>query len=321
MPEPAPNPPPPAPLPPDEIESRPNPDPNPALDPTGAAEDASIAADKPPAMPQEPTPMLDIHTPHESIHTWRDFFIHIATIVVGLCIAVCLEQTVEFFHHREQIARTREELSAERDLNRLHRYPRAVDVFRFEVAELVNNLVVLHYLQQHPGTPQEKLPGILLWRAYRTPFSDSAWETAQQSTIAALMPQDEVYRYSLLYSRTGEIAHSSEEIRLAIAQAGVYAVSDPDPSHLTPAQLATEVDLTDSALEDAFNLGRWLAALSGFDPSFTPAVTQSDLDNLSRLTESEKDPHLAAAIAITNARLPEDERLPIPASGAAQPQR
>jgi hypothetical protein len=44
--------------------------------------------------------MLDVHAPHQPIHTWKSFFIHIATIVVGLFIAVSLEQTVEFFHHR-----------------------------------------------------------------------------------------------------------------------------------------------------------------------------------------------------------------------------
>ena len=46
--------------------------------------------------------MLDVHAPHESVHTWRDFFIHIATIVVGLIIAVGLEQAVEAVHHRHQ---------------------------------------------------------------------------------------------------------------------------------------------------------------------------------------------------------------------------
>jgi hypothetical protein len=46
--------------------------------------------------------MLDVHPPHHPTHGWRDFFIHIATIVVGLLIAVGLEQTVEFFHHRHQ---------------------------------------------------------------------------------------------------------------------------------------------------------------------------------------------------------------------------
>jgi hypothetical protein len=46
--------------------------------------------------------MLDVHPPEHTPHSWRDFFIHIATIVVGLCIAVGLEQSVEAIHHRQQ---------------------------------------------------------------------------------------------------------------------------------------------------------------------------------------------------------------------------
>ena len=42
--------------------------------------------------------MLDVHPPHEAAHTWKDFFVHIATIVIGLLIAVGLEQTVEAIH-------------------------------------------------------------------------------------------------------------------------------------------------------------------------------------------------------------------------------
>ncbi len=34
--------------------------------------------------------MLDVHPPHAPTHTWKDFFIHIATIVIGLIIAVGL---------------------------------------------------------------------------------------------------------------------------------------------------------------------------------------------------------------------------------------
>src|ERR1700722_8066547 len=45
-------------------------------------------------------PMLDVHAPHESIQTWENFFIHIATIVIRLFIPVGIEQTVEVFHHR-----------------------------------------------------------------------------------------------------------------------------------------------------------------------------------------------------------------------------
>ena len=57
--------------------------------------------------------MLDVHMPHAT-HTWKDFFVHIATITVGLIIAVGLEQTVGAIHHlhrahelRTRPARTR----------------------------------------------------------------------------------------------------------------------------------------------------------------------------------------------------------------------
>jgi hypothetical protein len=46
--------------------------------------------------------MLDVHPPHAPTHTWKDFFIHIATIVIGLIIAVGLEQSVEAIHRHHQ---------------------------------------------------------------------------------------------------------------------------------------------------------------------------------------------------------------------------
>lgn len=56
----------------------------------------------PTAVQEHPKPMLEVHAPHEALHTWKGFFIHIAAIVVGLFIAVGLEQTVVYFHHRHQ---------------------------------------------------------------------------------------------------------------------------------------------------------------------------------------------------------------------------
>jgi len=46
--------------------------------------------------------MIDIHPPQKSDHTWKDFFIHIGTIAVGILIAICLEQTVELIHEHHQ---------------------------------------------------------------------------------------------------------------------------------------------------------------------------------------------------------------------------
>ena len=61
--------------------------------------------------------MLDVHPPHSATHTWKDFFIHIATIVIGLIIAVGLEQTVEALHHAHQRRALREALHRDTEIN------------------------------------------------------------------------------------------------------------------------------------------------------------------------------------------------------------
>ena len=61
--------------------------------------------------------MLDVHPPHHPTHTWRDFFIHIATIVIGLLIAIGLEQSVEAIHHRHQRDALTEHMRAEAERN------------------------------------------------------------------------------------------------------------------------------------------------------------------------------------------------------------
>ncbi len=62
--------------------------------------------------------MLDVHPPHHAANTWRDFFIHIATICVGLLIAIALEQSVEALHRHHQRNELRQELRTEAEENK-----------------------------------------------------------------------------------------------------------------------------------------------------------------------------------------------------------
>ncbi len=83
-------------------------DPNP-LAPEISPDLVPPPAETPPSetAPEEPAPMLDVHPAHHAAQSWRDFFIHIATIVIGLLIAIGLEQTVEYVHHRRLVTRKR----------------------------------------------------------------------------------------------------------------------------------------------------------------------------------------------------------------------
>ncbi|HEY4009684.1 MAG TPA: hypothetical protein VGM11_05995 [Acidobacteriaceae bacterium] len=62
--------------------------------------------------------MIDIHPPQHAAITRREFFIHLATVVLGILIAIGLEQTVELIHHRHQREQIEESLHNESLLNR-----------------------------------------------------------------------------------------------------------------------------------------------------------------------------------------------------------
>ncbi len=255
--------------------------------------------------------MLDVHPPHKSTHTWKDFLIHLATIVVGLMIAVGLEQTVEYLHHRHQLAETREALRAEREHNR-KAFADDIGEYRRQISALVNNLIVLRYLQQHPGTPQEKLPGILVWHAYRPNYSDAAWRTAQQSNVTALMPPQEVRANDVLYELLEKLDNVYETVWPEIVRARLYSVSDPDPSHLSLGQVAEEISYAEEALARQFSTAGNMARISALEQDFGPGLTRSEVSERLRSVEAESNPELAAAIAITNSRLPATEQFAIP---------
>jgi hypothetical protein len=260
---------------------------------------------------EHPQAMLDVHPPRAAAHTWQDFLIHILTISVGLLIAIGLEQTVEYFHHRHQVAETREALRVERDEN-IRAFAESVREFHRQTAALINNIIVLRYIQQHPGTPEARLPGILVWHAIPGSYSDSAWKTAQQSNVTALMPQDEVRHNDVLYSHIEDVANAFPVVWPTIVRARLYGVFDPDPTHLSPAQVEDEIALTQAALVSHFSEAAVLVQLGGFDPGFSGGPTKDELNSIMHVTDTERDPNLAEAIAVTNGRLPSASQLPIP---------
>jgi hypothetical protein len=220
--------------------------------------------------------MLDVHPPHESTHTWRDFFIHIATIVVGLLIAVGLEQTVEAIHHHHQIAETRQALRLEREENR-SRMTEYVANFKWESALLKNNMLILTTLQQHPGTPKDKLPGVLIWSMRRALFAHTAWDTAQQAGVLTLMPQDEVNADQVLYRAFDDISNANEEEWRALNAADSFLFRNPDPSRFTPVQINDEIGLTEKLMSLHFLQGNFLGYPSNLDSSFDPGPANDDL--------------------------------------------
>jgi hypothetical protein len=246
--------------------------------------------------------MLDVHAPHESVHTWRDFLLHIATIVIGLLIAVGLEQTVEFLHHRQQIAETREALRQEREENHKH-FATGVLYWREGVARIQNDLLVLRYLQQHPGTPQEKLPGVPIWNQNGTPAEFAVWDAALQTGVTSMMPREEVAEETHLYKSLHEIGERGGKVWHGINVAEQYTLTDSNPSHLSPSHLAEVIALTESIQTDQYLGGVDLENLSSTFHDFPPSVTFAELDQLRHRPDQQTKTLLAPAHAISDERV------------------
>jgi hypothetical protein len=120
--------------------------------------------------------MLDVHPPHHAATTWRDFFIHIATIVLGLIIAVGLEQTVEYFHHRHLGAEAHRALIEER---RADETSNEFNIFatRRHQQDLQRDLTILHALRAHQPLP----PGLFILRHIRYVYAEDNWRKIHQS--------------------------------------------------------------------------------------------------------------------------------------------
>ncbi len=139
--------------------------------------------------------MLEIHAPHESIHTWTSFFVHIATIVLGLFIAVGLEQSVEFFHHRHQLHKLQEDLQTEAaaNLERSALNLRHIDLDMSWLLQMRDRIEALRSGQakvfEYPQPP-DGYPGDPRGTD-RALIFESVWNHARQAALIGLLPPEE----------------------------------------------------------------------------------------------------------------------------------
>lgn len=249
--------------------------------------------------------MLDVHPvhgAHAAISGWRDFLVHIVIVAIGLGLAISLQQTVEYLHHRHQVAETRRALQQEVDENR-RTLAEQTRYWRQMVAELENNLLVFEYLQQRPGTPQDKLPGVLLWKGSALSFSTAVWDATHQSGVIALMPREEIEQYSALYETLDREWNMAVDAVMALLEAERYNLIDADPSRLSPEEVGTEIDLLLAALEKQWVMGTEMKNLVTARPDFPATVTQPELDRLRHSPDEATLKRLAAARAVSTERL------------------
>jgi hypothetical protein len=172
--------------------------------------------------------MLEAHAPHLAIHNWKDFFVHIATIVVGLFIAVGLEQTVEFFHHMHQRNALEEQMHEVfvTDVQFAATDVATLNAFRSYLVDLQKALAARRDGRPAPATPDSNDPrSVLLMNLPGL----APYEAAKQNATVALLSADRLRMYNRIDSQSGYLAAAMN--RMDEAMAAVNAFNDRfDPS-------------------------------------------------------------------------------------------
>ena len=222
--------------------------------------------------------MLDVHPPHESVHTWRDFFIHIATIVVGLLIAIGLEQVVERVHQHYELRETREALEHEREANRRQMEVNTRHWLEMNAA-LKNDLLVLDAARHHPGIAQADLPGDLNYNQYPFEYDHAVWDAAEKNGIVRLMPLQEANEDQAFYQLAEEMSEQSLHEWDSVNDQRRFLLIDSDPTHLAPDQLDETIRLTQISLEKhvqfGFSFGRMAEEFHDMPQTLTYGVLRS----------------------------------------------
>jgi hypothetical protein len=209
---------------------------------------------------------MEVHQPQHPIHTWREFFIHMGTLVLGLLLALALEQTVEAVHHHRQVRELHESLQQDgkkvvTDCNRVIAF--ADQTSRQSAARA---LLIRQAFARHQSLAVSPMQDSTDWDFP----TDPAWRAAKASGLVELVPQSDVKVYSEIDSLVDEFAASYPPYDIAARKVARFESRwrlNSASTAIPPEEMQAYLDLLDEKMDTVDHLRFWGMQLRGAQQS------------------------------------------------------
>lgn len=146
---------------------------------------------------------MDVHPPHGAIHGWRDFFVHLIIITLGLLIALGLEGVVEWGHNKHLVHTAEANLRAELIANR-KTLAQDLRLLNQGQTQMESDLLILATYKAADHAGRE-----LTFRWEWNGPGSAAWDTARNTGAVALMNYQDAETYSDIYAQQASVAAQS----------------------------------------------------------------------------------------------------------------
>jgi hypothetical protein len=199
---------------------------------------------------------MDVHPPHGSIRTWRDFFVHLIIISLGLLIALGLEGVVEWMHNRHLVHTAYANLKSELLENRatLANDQKSLDAAQRELEEDLALLSAFRASHRANGEPKFYWE----WNGLKA----AAWDTARNTGAVALMDYETAQKYSDTYAQESLVNLQASAYVRNIYRSGAPLQRDRHLAALQPAEVDAMTANLQQAIADLIYLRDLSAGLS-----------------------------------------------------------
>jgi hypothetical protein len=166
---------------------------------------------------------VDVHPVHHAPRSWRDFFLQLLMITIGLFIALTLQAGVESLHHRHLVRDARENLRREIQNNH-QRYAENVQNLDKNRRQLARDIDQLKELRNGKAIDMASLGWGWDWNSY----SDASWKTARDTGAVSHMSSELINAYTEVYSQQEYV------------NAQAIAIVDDEPKSAAPLRVAKD---------------------------------------------------------------------------------